>query len=62
MFVHSRAASPPTVIHVYVFDLCRYLGLQVGYKVAGIVLLMMLGWKVHRTQEYSLEKSPEGLL
>ncbi|XP_071343271.1 solute carrier organic anion transporter family member 2A1 [Trachinotus anak] len=40
----------------------RYLGLQVGYKVAGIVLLMMLGWKVHRTQEYSLEKRPEGLL
>ncbi|XP_053287220.1 solute carrier organic anion transporter family member 2A1 [Pleuronectes platessa] len=40
----------------------RYLGLQVGYKVMGIVLLMMLGWKVHRTQEYSLEKRPEGLL
>ncbi|XP_018525587.1 solute carrier organic anion transporter family member 2A1 [Lates calcarifer] len=40
----------------------RYLGLQVGYKIMGIVLLMMLGWKVHRTQEYSLEKRPEGLL
>ncbi|XP_034557060.1 solute carrier organic anion transporter family member 2A1 [Notolabrus celidotus] len=40
----------------------RYLGLQVGYKVMGIVLLMMLGWKVQRTQEYSLEKRPEGLL
>uniref|UniRef100_A0A8D3BTP2 Solute carrier organic anion transporter family member n=1 Tax=Scophthalmus maximus TaxID=52904 RepID=A0A8D3BTP2_SCOMX len=40
----------------------RYLGLQVGYKVMGILLLMMLGWKVHRTQEYSLEKRPEGLL
>ncbi|KAL3966644.1 solute carrier organic anion transporter family, member 2A [Sarotherodon galilaeus] len=32
----------------------RYLGLQVGYKVMGIVLLMILGWKVHRTEEYSL--------
>ncbi|XP_029355372.1 solute carrier organic anion transporter family member 2A1 [Echeneis naucrates] len=40
----------------------RYLGLQVGYKVAGIFLLMMLGWKVHRTQEYTLEKRCEGLL
>ncbi|KAL7397342.1 hypothetical protein ABVT39_020406 [Epinephelus coioides] len=40
----------------------RYLGLQVGYKVMGIILLMMLGWKVKRTQEYSLEKRPEGPL
>ncbi|XP_026201517.1 solute carrier organic anion transporter family member 2A1 [Anabas testudineus] len=40
----------------------RYLGLQMGYKVMGIFLLMLLGWKVQRTQEYSLEKSPEGLL
>ncbi|KAK2835967.1 hypothetical protein Q5P01_016451 [Channa striata] len=40
----------------------RYLGLQIGYKVMGIVLLVLLGWKVHRTQEYSLEKRPEGLL
>ncbi|KAM8744603.1 solute carrier organic anion transporter family member 2A1 [Acanthopagrus schlegelii] len=39
----------------------RFLGLQVGYKIMGIFLLMMLGWKVQRTQEYSLEK-PEGLL
>ncbi|XP_029285152.1 solute carrier organic anion transporter family member 2A1 [Cottoperca gobio] len=40
----------------------RYLGLQVGYKVMGIVLLMMLGWKAKRTQEYSLEKRPDGPL
>ncbi|XP_053178448.1 solute carrier organic anion transporter family member 2A1 [Scomber japonicus] len=40
----------------------RYLGLQVGYKVMGLVLLAMLGWKVQRTQEYSLEKRPEPLL
>uniref|UniRef100_A0A3B4GTL4 Solute carrier organic anion transporter family member n=1 Tax=Pundamilia nyererei TaxID=303518 RepID=A0A3B4GTL4_9CICH len=38
----------------------RYLGLQVGYKVMGIVLLMILGWKAHRTEEYSL--SPQGAL
>lgn len=40
----------------------RYLGLQVGYKIMGIALLIMLGWKVQRTQEYSLESKPEGLL
>ncbi|XP_037326373.1 solute carrier organic anion transporter family member 2A1 [Pungitius pungitius] len=40
----------------------RYLGLQLAYKVVGIVLLMMLGWKAKRTQEYSLEKRPEGPL
>ncbi|XP_055021100.1 solute carrier organic anion transporter family member 2A1 [Boleophthalmus pectinirostris] len=40
----------------------RYLGLQVGYKIMGIVLLMLLGWKVKRTQEYNLEKRPEGPL
>ncbi|KAF7663111.1 hypothetical protein LDENG_00218260 [Lucifuga dentata] len=40
----------------------RYLGLQVGYKIMGIILLVMLGWKVQRTQMYNLEKKPEGLL
>uniref|UniRef100_A0A667ZUR4 Solute carrier organic anion transporter family member n=1 Tax=Myripristis murdjan TaxID=586833 RepID=A0A667ZUR4_9TELE len=40
----------------------RYLGLQVGFKVMGIVLLAMLGWKVQRTKEYNLEKRPDGLL
>ncbi|KAM4549286.1 solute carrier organic anion transporter family member 2A1 [Odontesthes bonariensis] len=40
----------------------RYLGLQVGYKVMGVTLLMALWWKVQRTEKYSLEKQPEGLL
>lgn len=40
----------------------RYLGLQVGYKIMGVLLLMLLGWKVKRTQEYNLEKHPEGPL
>lgn len=43
-------------------DHCRYIGLQVGYKIMGIFLLMMLGWKAQRTQEYSLEKQLEGPL
>ncbi|XP_057697904.1 solute carrier organic anion transporter family member 2A1 [Corythoichthys intestinalis] len=40
----------------------RYLGLVVGYKVMGVALLAILGWKVLRTQEYSLEKRPDGML
>ncbi|KAM9762035.1 solute carrier organic anion transporter family member 2A1 [Menidia menidia] len=40
----------------------RYLGLQVCYKVMGLILLILLCWKVQRTDEYSLEKKPEGLL
>ena len=40
----------------------RYMGLQVGYKVMGVVLLVLLGRKAQRTQEYCLEKRPEGLL
>ncbi|XP_047443844.1 solute carrier organic anion transporter family member 2A1 isoform X2 [Mugil cephalus] len=40
----------------------RYLGLQVGYKIVGILLLAILGWKVQRTDEYNLDKRPEGLL
>ncbi|XP_035276601.1 solute carrier organic anion transporter family member 2A1-like isoform X1 [Anguilla anguilla] len=38
----------------------RYLGLQVGCKAMGIFLLALVGWKVQRTEEYCLEKKPEG--
>ncbi|KAK6313656.1 hypothetical protein J4Q44_G00151150 [Coregonus suidteri] len=40
----------------------RYLGLQMGFKVMGIFLLGVVGWKVQRTREYSLEKRPDGPL
>ncbi|XP_071018535.1 solute carrier organic anion transporter family member 2A1-like [Oncorhynchus clarkii lewisi] len=40
----------------------RYLGLQVGFKVMGIFLLGLAGWKVQRTREYNLEKRPDGPL
>lgn len=49
--VCSSSKSEPCITYL---TPCRYLGLQVGYKVMGIVLLMILGWKVHRTEEYSL--------
>ncbi|KAG7326386.1 hypothetical protein KOW79_009787 [Hemibagrus wyckioides] len=38
----------------------RYLGLQVFFKIMGIAMLALIGWKVGRTQEYSLEKRPGG--
>lgn len=41
---------------------CRYLGLQVMFKMMGVAMLALIGWKVGRTQEYNLEKKPEGLL
>lgn len=47
---------------VIMMTCCRYLGLQVGYKTLGISLLAFIGWKMHRTREYSLENKPEGLL
>ncbi|MCJ8729671.1 hypothetical protein PDJAM_G00109190 [Pangasius djambal] len=40
----------------------RYLGLQVAFKVMGVAMLALIGWKVGRTREYSLEKRPEGPL
>ncbi|XP_017335796.1 solute carrier organic anion transporter family member 2A1 [Ictalurus punctatus] len=40
----------------------RYLGLQVMFKLIGIAMLALIGWKVGRTREYSLEKRPEGAL
>lgn len=41
---------------------CRYLGLQVVFKIMGVAMLGLVGWKVGRNREYSLEKKPEGSL
>lgn len=41
---------------------CRYLGVQVLFKIMGVAMLALIGWKVGRTQQYSLEKKPEGQL
>ncbi|KAM9482855.1 solute carrier organic anion transporter family member 2A1 [Clarias gariepinus] len=40
----------------------RYLGVQVLFKIMGVAMLALIGWKVGRTQQYSLEKKPEGQL
>lgn len=56
LYISNRCAVHLNLSHAFITYLtpCRYLGLQVGYKVMGIILLMILGWKAHRTEEYSL--------